>query len=62
MEIPEKYICPKCQNKGMIKDKDGTVHTCFDCLNSNRFEQHGKPEDTGIRWWRYKKYSSIKGI
>lgn len=50
MEIPEKYICPKCQDRGMIKDKDGTVHTCFDCLNLNRFEQHGKPEDTGIRW------------
>jgi hypothetical protein len=50
MEGLEKDVCSKCKGRGMIKDKDGTVHTCFDCLNSNRFEQHGKPVDTGIKW------------
>lgn len=42
--------CPKCQGAGIIKDKDGTIHTCFDCLKNDRFEQHGNPEDSEIRW------------
>jgi len=43
-------VCEKCHGAGIIKDKDGTVHTCFDCLqNSEKFEQHGKPKDSGIR-------------
>jgi len=33
----------------MIREKDGTVHTCFDCLNADRFEQHGKPKDSRIK-------------
>ena len=41
--------CPKCHGTGIVKEKDGTVHTCFDCLNSGRLEQHGKPKDTGIK-------------
>ena len=42
-------VCPKCLDKGIIKEKDGTVHTCFDCLINGRFEQHGKVRDTRIR-------------
>jgi len=42
--------CPKCHGTGIVKEKDGTIHTCFDCLqNSDQFEQHGKPKDSGIR-------------
>ncbi|MFA5953137.1 MAG: hypothetical protein WC812_00945 [Candidatus Pacearchaeota archaeon] len=33
-------ICKKCNDKGMIKEKDGTVHICFDCLTSGRLDQH----------------------
>ena len=43
-------LCKKCFGKGIIKEKDGTVHTCFECLLNDRFEQHGNPRDTGIRW------------
>lgn len=51
MEPQKKFICPKCQGKKIIKDKDGTVHTCFDCLNNDTesFEQHGKPKESGIK-------------
>ena len=49
MEDWKKDVCEKCNNTGMIKEKNGTVHTCFDCLESGRMEQHGKPKDSGIR-------------
>jgi hypothetical protein len=41
--------CPKCNGTGMVKDKDGTIHTCFDCLNGDQFNQHGNPKDSGIK-------------
>ncbi len=34
--------CPKCHGKKIIKEKDGTVHTCFDCLNRGQMDQHDK--------------------
>ena len=50
MEIREtRNACPKCNGTGMIKEKDGTVHICFDCLQKNVFDQHGNPKDTSIR-------------
>jgi hypothetical protein len=33
--------CPKCRGEGYIKEKDGSVHICFDCLNSGKLDQHG---------------------
>jgi hypothetical protein len=42
--------CIKCNDTGIVKDKNGTVHTCFDCLEADRFEQHGRPKETGIKW------------
>jgi hypothetical protein len=39
MEEPE---CKKCNDTGMVKEKDGSVHTCFDCLLAGRLEQHSK--------------------
>ena len=50
MEKTQKNTCPKCNGAGIIKEKDGSVHTCFDCLNSDQFEQHGNPKDSGIKW------------
>jgi len=38
----ETTVCPKCNNAGNIRDKDGTVHICFDCLRSGRLDQHDK--------------------
>lgn len=47
--------CQKCQGKGQIKEKDGTIHICFDCLKSGSMDQHGDKtkirdaKDLGIR-------------
>ncbi len=49
----EKKFCDKCKNTGIVKEKDGSVHTCFDCLLAGRMDQHdvGKNSDeVKIRW------------
>jgi ribosomal protein L37AE/L43A len=46
--LERKRVCEKCHGAGVIKDKNG-IHTCYDCLQSDQFDQHGKPKDTGIR-------------
>jgi hypothetical protein len=35
-------ICKKCNDTGKVTDKDGTIHTCFDCLISGRLDNHSK--------------------
>jgi DnaJ-class molecular chaperone len=46
----EKDICQKCNGKGQIKEADGTIHTCWDCLGSGEFDQHSKTvKDSGIQ-------------
>lgn len=49
MEPQKKEVCQKCHDTGIVKEKNGSVHVCFDCLNSDRLEQHGKPKDSGIK-------------
>jgi len=45
-----KDICPKCKGTGRVKEKDGSVHTCFDCLLNNRLDQHtSTPKDSGVK-------------
>jgi hypothetical protein len=44
-----KNKCPKCGGTGTVRDKDGTIHTCFDCLFSDKLDQHGSPKESGIR-------------
>jgi DnaJ-class molecular chaperone len=34
--------CLKCHGTGLVKEKDGTIHTCFDCLAKGRMDQHDK--------------------
>jgi hypothetical protein len=41
--------CIKCKGTGLVKEKDGTVHTCYDCLNNDEFNQHGNPKDSNIK-------------
>jgi DnaJ-class molecular chaperone len=45
--------CEKCKGKGVIKEKDGTVHICYDCLFSGRLDQHNSKikdaSDLGIK-------------
>lgn len=42
--------CPKCHGTGMVKEKNGEVHTCFDCLQDGNMDQHSKEvKDNKIR-------------
>jgi len=40
--MEEKAKCPKCNGTGVVKEKDGTVHVCWDCLNAGRLDVHTK--------------------
>lgn len=37
--------CPKCKGTGMVTEKDGTIHICYQCLMAGNLDQH----DTKIR-------------
>ena len=42
--------CEKCRGTGMVKEADGTVHTCWKCLEDGSMEQHSKDvKDPGLR-------------
>lgn len=42
--------CPKCHGTGIVKESDGSIHTCFDCLAKGELNQHSKEiRDTGLR-------------
>jgi len=36
------FQCPKCNNTGIVKEKDGSVHVCWDCLREGRLDVHSK--------------------
>jgi len=35
-EIENTGLCPSCKGLGYIKDKNGTIHTCYDCMGGGR--------------------------
>lgn len=35
-------VCLKCQGTGIVKEKDGSAHVCYDCLMSGRLDVHSK--------------------
>jgi len=42
--------CPDCHGTGIVKEKDGSVHTCWKCLQKGQLEQHSKNvKDSGIK-------------
>jgi len=42
--------CLKCKGTGIVKEADGSVHVCFDCLNAGRLDVHSKDlKDTDIK-------------
>jgi DnaJ-class molecular chaperone len=46
----EENVCQKCNGSGKVTDKDGTIHTCWDCLGSGNFDQHSKiVKDSGVK-------------
>ena len=40
--MPGREDCPKCKGKGVVKEEDGSIHTCFDCLTQGDLDQHDK--------------------
>jgi len=32
--------CPKCRGTGIVKEEDGSVHTCWDCLQDGSMNVH----------------------
>ncbi len=42
--------CPKCNGTGIVKEADGSVHTCWKCLADGSMDQHSKEiKDNKIR-------------
>jgi DnaJ-class molecular chaperone len=43
-----KETCEKCHDTGIVKDADGSCHTCWDCMNEGRLNQHteGLPDNS----------------
>jgi len=32
--------CQKCHGTGVVKEKNGQIHTCWDCLQDGNLEVH----------------------
>lgn len=32
--------CEKCKGTGIVKEADGSIHTCWDCLMAGRMNAH----------------------
>ncbi|VVB83151.1 Uncharacterised protein [uncultured archaeon] len=42
--------CAKCNNTGVVKEKDGSVHTCWDCLQKGQLDVHSdKVPDSKVK-------------
>jgi hypothetical protein len=42
--------CQKCGGTGIVKEADGSVHTCWDCLMSGDMDVHSnKVADSKIK-------------
>jgi len=35
-------LCQDCKNTGIVRDDDGSVHTCWKCLQEGRLDAHSK--------------------
>ena len=52
IEIGKKeYACKKCKDTGIVKEADGSCHTCWDCMMKGKLDQHSKDiPDSKIRF------------
>ncbi len=42
--------CEKCHGTRIVKEKDGSIHTCSNCLAEGRLDMHSKDvKDSGIK-------------
>ena len=44
MEIEAE--CKKCRGTRRIREKDGTIHVCYECLAKGKMDQHEKNPKT----------------
>ena len=48
--MEERFFCTKCQDTGRVKNADGSIQTCMDCLLAGRLDSHTKDvKDSGIQ-------------
>ena len=40
MPVEKKEVCEKCKGVGYVKEQNGQVHTCFECLSKGRLDVH----------------------
>ena len=42
--------CDKCHGTGIVKEADGSIHTCWACLEKGDMDTHSKEvKDSGIQ-------------
>ena len=42
--------CQKCHGTGVVKDKNGSIHTCWDCLQGGQLDVHSdKVPDSKVK-------------
>ncbi|MBS3099593.1 hypothetical protein J4463_00035 [Candidatus Pacearchaeota archaeon] len=34
--------CDKCNGTGVVREKNGEIHTCWDCLEKGKLDVHSK--------------------
>ena len=40
--MPNEPECKKCHGTFRVKEPDGSVHVCYDCLQKGKMDQHEK--------------------
>ncbi|MDO8623287.1 MAG: hypothetical protein Q7R52_03495 [archaeon] len=42
--------CPKCKGTGVVKESNGMIHTCWDCLQKGEYDVHSKNiKESGVK-------------
>ena len=36
----EENVCEDCKGTRRVREKDGTIHPCYKCLNEGKMDQH----------------------
>jgi hypothetical protein len=50
MSDDSEEVCKKCGGSGMVKERNGSVHVCYDCLAAGRLDVHSKDvKSSGIK-------------
>jgi len=50
MSEEAEEVCPKCHGTGVVREKNGQIHTCWDCLEKGRLSVHSdKVPDSKVK-------------